>query len=189
MLISICGGQGSGKSTVLSELAKEGFNIIQRKTSRSILTDWNVTLDEINDDLDLTIKFQEEIIKRKYEDELFAIKSNDIYFTERTYADLMTYFLLSFGNNNNVSTQLMGYYNDCIQRQHNYSHVFYLKSGFFVPEHDGVRGSNVLYSRVADLTMLDLTQQMTAPGRLTVIETPCITQRLNIIKAHSGLFN
>ncbi|PPD53438.1 MAG: hypothetical protein CTY12_04980 [Methylotenera sp.] len=190
MLISICGSQGSGKSTILHELSQLGYNVITRKTSRSILTDWGVSLESVNNDPDLTIKFQHEIIKRKHQDEISSIINTPqqiVWFTERTYADLMTYFLISTGKDNRFSNEINEYYKQCIVHQQTYDKVFYLKAGHFVPEHDGVRGANVHYSRMADLTMLDLTKQMTPPNKLTVIDTPCLEQRLNIILSHCGL--
>lgn len=189
MLISICGSQGSGKSTILHELQNLGYNVITRKTSRSILTDWKITLDQVNNDPDLTIKFQNEIINRKFQDEEIAqlAAPSSVWFTERTYADLMTYFLISTGKDNRFSDEINDYYKKCISHQQAYDKVFYLKAGHFVPEHDGVRGTNVHYSRMADLTMLDLTQQMTPPNKLTIIDTPCLEQRLNIILSQSGL--
>ena len=47
MLIAISGSQGSGKSTILKRLEAENFRTINRKTSRSILKDWDVTLEEV----------------------------------------------------------------------------------------------------------------------------------------------
>lgn len=190
MLISICGSQGSGKSTILHELERLGYNVITRKTSRSILSDWAITLEQVNNDPDLTIEFQNEIINRKVQDERLAqnaISTPSIWFTERTYADLMTYFLISTGKDNRFSNEINEYYKRCISYQQSYDKVFYLKAGHFVPEHDGVRGSNVHYSRMADLTMLDLTQQMTPPNKLVIIDTPCLEQRINIILSQSGL--
>lgn len=189
MIIAISGSQGSGKSTILSEISKLGYNVVDRKTSRSILQDWGVTLDQVNKDLALTLEFQREIIARKYTDEMNPMRfhENPVWFTERTYADLMTYFLISSGKDNEFSGDINEYYTQCIRHQQSYDKVFYLKAGHFIPEHDGVRGANVHYSRMADLTMLDLTIQMTPSDRLTVIDTPCLEQRLNIILAHSGL--
>jgi len=186
-LIAISGSQGSGKSTILNEIKELGYTVIERKTSRSILSDWGVTLEEVNNDPDLTLKFQQEIIQRKYQDEFQSFSSKEVCFTERTYADLMTYFLIVLGKTNRFSNDINNYYKECIKLQQTYDKVFYLKAGHFVPVHDDTRGANVHYSRMADLTMLDLTEQMTPVDRLSVIHTPCLEQRLHIILAHSGL--
>lgn len=185
MIVSISGSQGSGKSTLLNNIKELGFNVIERKTSRSILEDWGITLDQVNKDAKLTLAFQQEIIARKHQDEINHI--GEVSFTERTYSDLMTYFLISSGKDNEYSSVINEYYKQCIQYQQKYDKVFYLKAGHFSPEQDGVRGSNIHYSRMADLVMLDLTTQMTPSDRLTVIDTPCLEQRLNIILAHCGL--
>jgi predicted ATPase len=194
-LIAISGSQGSGKSTIIQQLKLCGFNTIERKTSRSILAEWGVTIEQINNDNHLTLKFQDEILRRKYEDEGIheayqthnVVESSKIWFTERTYADLMTYFLISLGKTNEFSSDINDYYEKCIKYQQSYSKIFYLRAGHFTPVNDGVRGSNIHYSRMADLTMLDLTQQMTPVEKLTVIDTPCLEQRVNIILAHCGL--
>ncbi|MGZ5486473.1 MAG: AAA family ATPase [Nitrososphaeraceae archaeon] len=187
MLIAISGSQSSGKSTILSNLKELGYNTIDRKTSRSILKEWDISLEEVNSNAKLALRFQQEIIYRKHQDELSAYLSSDLFFTERTYADLMTYFLVSFGKLNDFSAHINSYYTECIKNQQQYSKVFYLRAGHFVPEKDGVRGDNVHYSRMIDLVMLDLTKQMTKSDKLNILETPCLDQRLNIILAHSGL--
>ena len=191
-LISISGSQGSGKSTILKQIQELGYNTIGRKTSRSILAEWGVTLDQVNTDLNLTLRFQQEIIKRKYEDEnawKHIELTNQIWFTERTYADLMTYFLITLGKNNEYSDEINAYYKQCIIQQQSYDKVFFLKAGHFVPEMDGIRGGNVHYSRMVDKVMLDFTSQMTPSHKLTVIDTPCLEQRINMILAHSGLLS
>lgn len=181
MLVAISGSQGSGKSTLTDNMAEYGYPIIERKTSRSILTEWNVKLDEVNSDPTLTIKFQEEILRRKVEDEKRAVNSSSICFTERSFADLFTYALVSLGKHNEFSNWLNDYYKLCIMYNQDYSLVWYLRAGMFNVDHDGTRGSNHHYSRMVDITMLDFTKQMVHPSRLSIIETPDIEQRVQII--------
>ena len=181
MLVAISGSQGSGKSTILQEVKEKGFNIIERKTSRSILSDWGVTLQEVNNDPVLTTKFQDEITKRKFLDEEQAINSPDLWFTERTHADLFAYALVSLGKDNSYSDWLDNYYQTCMKFNQQYAAVYYLRAGQFNVVHDGIRGSNMHYSRMVDLTMLDITQQMVHNSKLTIIETPDLNQRVNII--------
>ena len=185
MLVAISGSQGSGKSTIIKNIEAQGFNVITRKTSRSILDEWGVTLEEVNADPDLTLKFQEAIIVRKHNDELEASLNDELWFTERTMADLFTYALITLGKHNQYSDWLDRYYERCMRFNQYYTAVFYLRAGHFNIEHDGTRGSNQHYSRMADLTMLDLTQQMTHSSRLTIIETPDIKQRMSIIRFQS----
>jgi hypothetical protein len=186
MLIAVSGSQGAGKSTILEKLSKDcGFKVIERKTSRSILAEWGVSLDQVNNDPDLTLKFQDEIMFRKYRDErLASVNPLEIVFTERTFADLFTYAVVSIGKDNNHSYWLNRYYDACIGNQQIYDYVFYLRAGHFTPVADGVRGANHHYSRMVDLTMLDFTKQMTLPQRINVIETPDLEQRVAIIRAH-----
>lgn len=185
MLVAISGSQGSGKSTIINRIRQLGYETIERKTSRSILTDWNVTLQEVNSNPNMAVKFQEEISRRKHEDELVAVHSDQLWFTERTHADLFTYALVTLGNNNDYSEWINKYYTMCMSYNQNYSLVYYLRAGHFKPEHDGVRGSNHHYSRMVDLTMLDMTQQMVHTSRLTVVETPDLEQRVSLITAQA----
>ena len=181
MLVAVSGSQGAGKSTILQQMLEMGYPVIQRKTSRSILSDWNVTLDEINENADLTMKFQDEILKRKFMDEKDAIHSNQIVFTERTYADLFTYALVSLGKNNRFDDWLNEYYLKCIKFQQSYDQVFYLTAGHFTVVADGVRGANKHYSTMVDLAMREFTTQMTPGQRLNVISTPVLRERTTII--------
>ena len=175
MLVAVSGSQGSGKSTILKELNKLGFQTVNRKTSRSILTDWNITLEDVNNDHELTLKFQDEITKRKYQDEIDAVRSKQLWFTERTHSDLFTYALVTLGKENSHADWLNEYYHTCALYNQQYTAVFYLRAGQFNVVHDGTRGSNVHYSRMVDLTMLDITQQMVHNSRLSIIETPDLT--------------
>lgn len=162
MLIAISGSQGSGKTTVLNELKARGYNVVERKTSRSILSDWNVTLQEVNNNRELTLKFQDEIIARKYKDELVAAMApSEIWFTERSFSDLFTYALVSLGKDNINSEWLDQYFIDCTEMNYElYKGVIYLRAGAFEVEHDGVRGSNQHYSTMVDLTMRHYTERM-----------------------------
>ena len=156
MLIGVSSAQGAGKTTLLNELKKLGHVVVERKTSRSILSDWNITLDEVNRNPDLTKRFQDEIILRKFNDELQYTEqygSDTLIFTERTYADLMTYTTAAIGGLNEHSEWLNQYYEQCKTYQMSYDYVFYIQSGLFPIEHDGVRGSNVHYGKMVDLLL------------------------------------
>jgi GTP cyclohydrolase I len=162
MLVAISGSQGSGKSTILNTIEEMGFPIINRKTSRSILEDWDVTLQDVNNDADLTTKFQDEITLRKFNDEKDAIQSDLLHFTERTHADLFTYALVSLGKDNAYGSWLNGYYRTCMKFNQYYHMAFYLRAGSFAVEHDGTRGSNQHYSRMVGsvLALLPLSQDI-----------------------------
>lgn len=187
MLVAVSGSQGSGKSWILNEIDKLGLNTIKRKTARSVLLEWGVTLNDVDDDLNLRVKLQEEISKRKYEDEIDAAQSEHLYYTERTHADLFTYALVSLGKNNEYQDWLNEYYKTCMRYNVElYRLVYYLRAGHFNVVHDDVRGSNIHYSRMVDLVMLDITQQMVHNSKLTIVETPDLEQRVNIITEQSN---
>lgn len=183
MLVGISGSQGCGKSTIIANLLDHGALAITRKTSRSILTDWNVSLDEINATPELTIRFQEEIIRRKFQDEIAAANDTTrVWYTERTYADLFTYALVALGNDNAYSDWLDSYYIQCMRFQQTFDKVFYLTAGHFNVVNDGVRGFNRHYSRMVDVVMNDVTTKLTNPQNLTIINTPSLHERLELIQ-------
>ena len=177
MLCAVSGPQSCGKSTVLNTLRDMGYPVIARKTSRSILADWGVTLSQVNNDRDLTVPFQQEILKRKIADEQQAASSSDIWFTERTFADLHVYNVVSLGKDNDYSSFIDHYYDDCVVAQRTYSHIFYITGGHFAPVHDGVRGSNQHYNKMVDLFMRSCTEQMSG-NDLTIIDTPSPEDRI-----------
>ena len=179
MLYSVAGSQGTGKSTVLSDLSQK-YKTVTRKTSRSILSDWGVSLSEVNNDHKLTIKFQEEILKRKIEDEKDALQSEEVWFTERTYADLFVYALVTLGKDNEYSNWLDEYYERCRAAQLNYTHIFFLTAGHFTPVNDGVRGINKYYSKMVDMTMSYFTHNMC--DNITTVYTPVQQERIELIE-------
>jgi len=161
MLIAISGSQGCGKTTILRELKNRGYNVTERKTARSILNDWGVSLDVVNQNFDLKKAFQAELVKRKYADEIELSLSSDLYFTERSFADLFTYSLIAFGQYNEFDEWLDQYYDECREHTQNYDHIFYIQSKFSNNiERDGVRSTNQHYSRMIDTVMFDITEQM-----------------------------
>jgi len=182
MLIAISGSQGSGKSTILDSLQNLGYKTIKIKTARSILADWNVTLDTVNNDLKLKQAFQQELITRKHKDELDARYSDELIFTERAYTDLFIYTMISFGQYNTYSTWLSEYYNTCTNNNNEYEKVYYIRQKFGSNvENDGIRSINPYYSRMIDTIMLDFTLQMTHSDNLTVIDTLDLSERIELI--------
>lgn len=182
MLLAVSGSQGAGKTTVLNELANAGYKVIERKTSRSILSDWGVTLAEVNNNHDLTIKFQDEILARKLEDEAPAVNSSDVWFTERTFIDLAVYSNFALAANNKYSTFVDEYYDKCVAATQTYRHVFYLTAGHFVIEHDTVRGANKHYSHMVDLVMRDAYTSSIPTLNLTVVDSPSLSQRMSLVQ-------
>jgi predicted ATPase len=198
MLIAIAGSQGSGKTRLLSALSGTNVYHVERKTSRSILSDWGVSLSQVNNDYDLTIKFQDEIFKRKLQDDLFGdrdaqadIKQRTSYlpktqefvvFTERTLIDLLVYSTVTLGKDNQYSDWLDQYAGNCIRATvDTYDHVFYLKGGLFKVEADGTRGHNQYYSQMVDAAMLSFYKAHIPYEQLTVITTADIDERVDIV--------
>lgn len=180
MLYAISGSQGCGKTTTINALSSF-YNQITRKTSRSILADWGVSLSQVNNDRELTIRFQDEILRRKLHDEAIALNTKDVYITERTYVDLFVYALVAIGKDNEYSDWLNAYYHKCVDAQKTYDAVFYLTAGHFQPVDDGVRAVNVHYSKMVDMVMSHYMIQATPHGKLVFIDTPDLTQRVDKI--------
>lgn len=181
MLYAISGAQGCGKSTLLAALEQQGYKVVSRKTSRSILTDWNMSLDEINADKELALKFQYEILSRKAQDEYDAIHSKDVWLTERTYMDLFVYALVNLGKHNECSTWIDSYYDKCLENQQHYDGIFYIRSGLFQVSHDGVRGSNQHYSKLVDLSMEHYTMTSKSPLDIHTINVADLDRRVDFI--------
>lgn len=187
MLYAISGAQGCGKSTLLAELEKQGYQVVSRKTSRSILSDWNMTLDEINSDPELSMKFQLEILNRKAQDEYEAVHSKEIWLTERTYMDLFVYTLINLGKHNEFSTWLDSYYDHCLAHQQHYAGIFYVRSGQFNVVHDGVRGSNQHYSKLVDLTLEHYTVTSRSPLDIHTIDVGDLDRRVDFVNRRIAL--
>ena len=153
MLFAVAGSQGSGKSSVLAGLESRGYEVMQRKISRSVLADWNVTLEEVNTNLPLSLKFQDEVVKRKAEDECQAVVSDNIVFTERSYMDSFVYYLFTFGCQESMSGKINDYHQLCAGCNETYTSVFFLPSGRFKTVADGVRGTNPHYVKAVDMIL------------------------------------
>lgn len=168
-------------TTTISALQDKGFRTIERKTSRSILKDWNVTLSEVNNDRELTTRFQDEILKRKIEDETEASRDGDMWFTERSFADLFTYATVAIGKDNEYSEWLDRYYTNCAAAQTMYGSVIYINGGLFPIYNDGVRAINSHYSRMVDFFMKQYTKELSGE-RYREIDFIDIQQRITFIE-------
>lgn len=196
MLVAIAGSQSSGKTTTLNALQSIGYKVITRKSARSVLEEWNVSLAEVNADEELTKKFQEEITRRKYEDEKHAIKSKEVWFTERSHVDLFTYALISLGKNNSHNDWINQYYYTCRAYNDQYDSIFYLTAGHFKPANDGVRGFNQHYSKMVDATMFEFMKTMTnfkgdgsgqsaLHEKLQIVHNAKLKDRVFLIRMHT----
>lgn len=168
MLISVCGAQGSGKSTLIdgimnsSKLTVEPKQI-ERKTARSVLADWNMTLQEVYADPKLIMKFQDELLQRKYDDEVIAYESDDLWITERTYIDLLAFTVSNVGRLNEYSDWLDEYARKCIAYQSKYNKIIYLQGGKFGIVDDGVRPKNAVYGSMIDTFISSYLERSESP--------------------------
>lgn len=181
-LIAIAGSQGCGKTTILNELEAQGHNVIKRKTARSVLTDWNMTLAEVYSDRPRFLLFQELLADRKFEDEVAATGPKELWFTERTFADLLVYATVILGPFNEFNEDLSNYRHHLAALQRIYEKVFFLDvlPGNTV-EHDEVRSINPMYSMLVDVSMRKFTNDLTPPEKVIHIESTVLSDRIDII--------
>lgn len=155
-LVAIAGSQGSGKSTLIDAICDkygDRVGVVTRKTSRSVLEEWNMSLDEINDNVDLSQKFQAEILLRKIDDDIELMGAGkDIIITERTPVDFFVYTLVNIGKFNEHDEWVSSYYDDCARACAIYDHVIHLPAGKFSTVNDGVRSINPHFVNMIHLT-------------------------------------
>ena len=192
MIISISGSQGAGKTTLINAIKErlgDQVKVMERKTVRSVLEDWDITLDEVYADDQLMLKFQHELLKRKQQDELECMKDdpNAIWIVERTYADLFAYTTVYAGKHNELSDVLNRYYTECRSAQAVYNMVFYVKGGLFPIEDDGIRPNNKHYGEMVDLFLKHKTREM-LPDMTPFIDIECIDldERVQIVLENLG---
>lgn len=182
-LITISGSQGQGKTTVLASLAELGHNVIPHKTSRLILEEWGYTLNEVHKDLNLTKRFQDEILIRHHENNKAGIESSEVFFSERSYADIFTYTLFSLGSFNEYSQWLDDYYEKCKEGQKTYDTVICLSGRTANIDDDGVRSVNQHFTESIDLMLQFYLAKFAGPNILRV-DTSDHDQRIEIIQNH-----
>lgn len=187
MIIAISGAQGAGKTTLINAVKDQlggNVKIMERKTARSVLNDWEITLDDVYADNKLMTHFQDELLVRKQQDELECMKNekDTIWIVERTYADLFAYTTVYAGKQNPMSDWLDRYYKACRSAQATYDRVFYLNGGLFPIEDDGVRPKNKHYGEMVDMFLKHKTQEM-LPDVTPFIDIKCkdLDERVQIV--------
>lgn len=181
MLYAISGSQGQGKTTVINELRSNNYNIVLNQTSRSILKDWGYSLNEVNRYLPLTVKFQDEILKRHINNIEHAASGSSPYIGERSFADIFSYALFVVGPFNEYDNWLNEYFEKCKLAQKTYiSSVFYLTGRSYKPANDGVRSINIHYAAAVDTLILNTLNKFDC-NVIQINETD-LNKRVDIIK-------
>ena len=179
MIIALSGSQGSGKTTILNGLSTLGYNVIERKTSRSVLKEWDMTLEEVYSNHKLMTKFQNAIFDMKYSDERKIYSSREIWFTDRSFVDILAYPIMVVGSDPTCSNWLGEYYDKCMVAELNYFKRIYVPRLNLDIEHDGVRSTCNVYSKSVDDVMRGLHQ--TIPDAALELETMMLDERINEI--------
>lgn len=159
-IATISGSQGQGKSTVLNTLASRGYSVVERKTSRSILGEWGMTLAEVNAYHPLTRYFQEQVLERHLESMKPLADSPGLHFMERSFADIFVYSNFSVGPFNVHNSWHEDYYNRCIEGQSMFSSIYHLTGRTYVPQEDGCRSTNPHFAGMVDREILYYVHRM-----------------------------
>ena len=153
MIVCVTGTQGQGKTHLLNQLKTIGYNVRYNTTARDTLSEQHITLEEVYTNPNLSISFQNEILKKQIEFDKEFNASNEIYLSERSYIDIFVYALMAVGRLNKFDTWLQTYYEKCLKAQQACGGVIYLHGREFVPENDGVRSISKLFSDSVDVVM------------------------------------
>lgn len=94
MIFAICGPSSCGKSSIISELKLQGYNILEHQYARELLKLYDITIQDIQEDSKLCDIFHEYLIEYKNNIEIQYISNQSIIFTERTFLDIAIYYLL-----------------------------------------------------------------------------------------------
>ena len=181
MIIAFSGSQGSGKTTLLEELSKRGYNVIARKTSRSVLSDWDMTLSEVYADHKLMMAFQDEIFERKLADEQEALLSNELWLTDRSYVDILGYTIMVLGSDIRYGGWLQDYHDRCVMAEHFYQHRVYVPRLNIKVVGDGCRSVCPVYSKAIDHVMRGF-QLSISPANVVELTTSNLTERILEVK-------
>lgn len=181
MILTISGSQGQGKSTVLTSLEQLGYGIIPNKTARSILTEWDMTLEAVYSNKPLTVRFHEEIIAKHEKLCSPHYHTEDIMLIERSYADIFSYALAVLGPFNEYSTWLNEFYEKCSELQNKFSGAFYLTGRTYTPQADGVRSTNVHFAKNIDASIYRYLSEFKKTHMLHNINSPDHEQRIKDI--------
>lgn len=170
-IISLSGAQGTGKSSCLNTLRSLGFKTIDQKTSRSILKEWNTTLHDVNKDHPTTRRFQDEILRRHYDNIQEKIDSTEIYFHERSFADVFSYGINILGPFNEYNDYMEQYYIDCKAAQQAYKHIFYLSNRpINTLLDDGVRSTGKYFGTMMDNVIKTFMEEFKHEDSVTYID-------------------
>ena len=190
MIFGISGAQGQGKSTLINAAVEQDsnhnfFNLIIQ-TARVILKEWDLTLDEVNQNQEMKRRFQDQLFERHRNALLSAksVGSTKTVLVERTFADIFVYALVSLGPFNQYSSWLNEYAEKCSEAQRElFDHTVFLTGRVYVPEEDGVRSTNTHYSSMVDYLILKYMKEFdVTEEQLVFIDVAPLDTRLHALE-------
>jgi hypothetical protein len=144
-VFAVSGAQCTGKSTLLDSLSKV-YHVDDLKVARWAISEIGKPLYEINQDVDLTIHFQEKILAKKIENDSKLRELTDTtVFVERCFADIYAYaetWSAHFKHQrqkDKYDKWLKTFHQQCLSWMSLYDGVIFIPSGKFDHVDDGVR--------------------------------------------------
>lgn len=120
--IALSGAQGGGKSSLLAELSRRGYDVDQFRVSRAVQSQlgWE-SLDRVMESPRTMMEFQEEVYQQKYaNDRALHFNSNVYTFVERSFADIAAYtttWMWKFVDRGDISlNEAMGWLSGYLKR-------------------------------------------------------------------------
>jgi predicted ATPase len=192
-IVAISGAAGTGKSTILESIKKDGFLVSDFKAARTVLNNMGKSLSEILKDENETITFQEDILfVKNSNDGILLERSPKWAFTERSTIDLYGFAKTwqSHFNSETYDDWLSDYRIKCISGMNIYSEQFIIPPGKFEHVDDGVRAKadtqDETHQNIVSCaqSFMPIANKFFNKFNYHVIDSVSVNDRLNEIKSH-----
>lgn len=197
LLVSISGAQCTGKSTVIEEIKKlqsqssKIYHIDYFKAARTIMADMGVSVDDLEVDTQLAIRFQTKLFRAKaLQDFEVKLLNNDIdiVIVERSLADLYTYaeLWLSKKNEPGNNVWLHSYKSFATEFGRMTDMSFILPVGVFDHQDDGIRAKQNSQKQYAKQLLVNQ-RHIHGPDRVIELSKDLVTPEQRALKIMSTI--